>query len=113
LWDYASATPSLHPTKHIYKLNNYVKELLSYPILPNGTNIGGGTLSIGYVLSVLISSLSERNINKLLLFCPSLLGEGLGRGHQGRSPGRGNTMEEGLMTVKKNYLYVVIHNLKL
>jgi hypothetical protein len=41
LWDFASATPSLHPTKLIYKLNNYVKELFSYPILPNGTNIGG------------------------------------------------------------------------
>jgi hypothetical protein len=41
LWDYASATPLLHPTKHINKLNKYVKELLFYPILPNGTNIGG------------------------------------------------------------------------
>jgi len=28
LWDYASATPALHPTKHIIKLNKYVKELL-------------------------------------------------------------------------------------
>jgi len=46
LWDYAPATPALHPTKHIYKLNNYVKELLFNPILPNGTNIGGLILSL-------------------------------------------------------------------
>jgi hypothetical protein len=32
--------------KFIYKLNNYVKELLYYPILPNGTNIGGLYLSL-------------------------------------------------------------------
>jgi hypothetical protein len=42
LWDFASATPPLHPTKLIYKLNNYVKELFFNPILPNGTNIEEG-----------------------------------------------------------------------
>jgi len=41
LWDYASATPPLHPTNNINKFNNYVKELFFNPILPNGTNIGG------------------------------------------------------------------------
>ena len=39
--DSASATPPLHPAKGINKFNNYVKELFNYPILPNGTNIGG------------------------------------------------------------------------
>ena len=44
MWDSASATPSLHPTKLINKLNNYVKEL--YSPLPNGTNIGGDPVSV-------------------------------------------------------------------